>query len=208
MALRRTPTREALREIVPRRHERDVEGLCRQLREGNVEQRRWAARDLAGELAVVPVLGERLLAEREPHVREAVFTSLTATPGEATVQVLLPLLRSDDPALRNGAIEALSAMPEAVAPRIARLLEDADDDVRLLTVNLLGELRHERVSEWLGQVLRREPTVNVVAAAIEVLTEIGGAADLEALRRAADRFADDPFVGFAASLAIERIEAV
>jgi HEAT repeat protein len=96
-------------------------------------------------------------------------------------------------------------MPRAVAPRIAALLGDADVDVRIFTVNLLGELRHEQVTQWLLNVLASEQDVNVVAAAIDVLAEAGQPEHVAALRNARQRFAQDPFIGFAADVAIARI---
>lgn len=196
-----------LREVVEREHARDLPGLLVQLREGDADQRRWAARDLAGQAEAVSALGQRLLAERDGRVREAVFTGLASTPGEAAVNALLPLLRSEDASLRNGAIEALSSMPQAVGPRIAALLRDPDADVRIFTVNLLGELRHEQVLAWLLQVLASEPQVNVVAAAIEVLAELGAPEHVAPLRAASRRFADDPFIAFAADMAAQRMQA-
>jgi len=115
MGLKKTHSPDPLHEVVERAHPRDAQGLLTQLREGDIEQRRWAARDLAGQHTAVVAMGERLLAEPEPRVREALFTTLTGMPTEATVTVLLPLLRSEDASLRNGAIEALAAMPRAVA---------------------------------------------------------------------------------------------
>ena len=47
---------------------------------------------------------------------------------------ILALLRSDDASLRNGAVEALQAMPEAVRPLLPGLLADGDADVRILAV--------------------------------------------------------------------------
>lgn len=207
MGLRKPATREPLREVVEREHPRDVEGLLLQLSAGDAEQRRWAARDLAGVREAVPLLGARLPAEPDPRVREALFTTLAATGGTAAVDALMPLLRSEDAQLRNGAIEALAGMPMAVAPRIAALLRDADADVRIFTVNLLGELRHEQVVPWLLQVLRGEREVNVVAAAIEVLAEVGSPEHVAPLREAAQRYPDDPFIAFAADTAAARIEA-
>ena len=130
-------------------------------------------------------------------------SDLSATPCEAAVNALLPLLRSEDPTLRNGAIEALATMPELVGPRIERLLHDRDADVRIFTVNLLGELRHAEVPQWLLQVLQGDTEVNVVAAAIEVLAEVGDPSHEAALRQAAGRFTQDPFIGFATEMAIE-----
>jgi len=121
------------------------------------------------------------------------------------VDAMLPLLRSEDPGLRNGAIEVLAGLPDAVAPHIDRLLHDADSDVRIFTVNLLGDLKHPQVPQWLAQVLLHEPAVNVVGAALEVLAEVGTPASLPALRSAAQRFADDAYIGFAVDVAIVRI---
>lgn len=207
MALKRASPHDGLREVIDREHPRDAAGLLAQLRSGDAEQRRWAARDLAAWPESAGALGEHLLRESDASVREAVFTSLAAQASDAAAGALLPLLRSEDAALRNGAIEALGGMPQAVAPRIAALLRDADPDVRLFTVNLLGELPHTQVLGWLQQVLEHEPAVNVVGAAIEVLAEVGGPAQVPVLRRAAARFADEPFVAFAADVAAARMEA-
>ncbi len=207
MALKRATLRDGLREVVEREHPRDVDGLMAQLRSGDAEQRRWAARDLTAHPASASALGEHLLREADPSVREAVFTTLAAQASEGAAGALLPLLRSDDATLRNGALEALGAMPAAVAPRITALLRDTDPDVRIFTVNLLGELRHPQVPAWLLQVMRHDTQVNVVAAAIEVLAEVGEASHADAVRGAVQRFADDPFIAFAADLALERMAA-
>ena len=140
-------------------------------------------------------------------MREALFLALGTMASDEAVSALLPLLRSEDARLRNGAIEVLSGLPRVVGPRISALLLDADVDVRIFTVNLLGELRHEQVTQWLQQVLLADREVNVVAAAIEVMAETGQPEHIDALRETRRRFADDPFIGFAADVAIERIRA-
>ena len=205
MGLQRSHDSAALREVAAREYRRDEDGLIAQLRDPEAGVRRWAARDLAGHGTAAAALGERLMIETDTSVREAIFTSLGGMRTASAVDALLPLLRSEDAGLRNGAIEALSGMPEQVGPRVAALLRDADSDVRIFTVNLLGELRHPQVSNWLTGVLAHDAEVNVVAAAIEVLAETGSPADVAALQAARARFADDPFIGFAADLAIERI---
>lgn len=207
MGLKRTAGAGTLREVIDREHPRDAAGLTAQLRDPDPQRRRWAARDLVAHPECATVLGAHLTGEPDARVREAAFVSLAAIGGAAAVDALLPLLRSEEPSLRNGAIEALSGLPQAVSPRIDALLHDADPDVRLFTVNLLGELPHAQVLAWLQQVLDRETAVNVVGAAIEVLAEVGGPAQVQALRRAAARFSDEPFVAFAADVAAARMEA-
>jgi HEAT repeat protein len=207
MGLRKTHAPEALREVVAREHPRDLPGLLTQLRSGDAEQRRWAARDLARHAQAATALGEQLLREADTSVREALFTSLQAIASEGAAGALLPLLRSEDAQLRNGAIESLAGMPQAVGPRMASLLRDADVDVRIFSVNLLGELRHPQVPTWLLQVLQHETNINVVAAALEVMAEVGTPEHSNAVRAVAQRFAGDAFIGFAVDMAVERIEA-
>ena len=55
-------------------------------------------------------------------------------------------------------------------------------------------------------MLTHDPHINVVAAALEVLAEVGTPQACQALQLARQRFADDPFIGFAADLAQQRIE--
>ncbi|MEK8028077.1 HEAT repeat domain-containing protein [Pseudaquabacterium rugosum] len=208
MGLRKTATPEPLREVVERQPPRDLPGLLTQLRSSDAQERRWAARDLGAHPQAATVLGEALVGERDARVRDALFLTLTALASEDAAGALLPLLRSEEAPLRNGAIEALAAMPQAVAPRIHSLLHDADPDVRIFTVNLMGELRHERVRQWLLQVLAEDGSINVVAAAIEVLAEVGQPEDLAALQAVRARHADDVFIGFAIDMAASRIQSI
>lgn len=206
MALRKTPA-APLHAVQPRQPGRDLRGLQQQLADADPRQRRLAARDLAAFPDAALSLGQALAHESDASVREALFNSLGHLASDAAVQALLPLLRTEDAGLRNGAIEALAAMPAMVAPCMDRLLLDPDPDVRIFSVNLMGELRHSDVPRWLQQVLRHEAHVNVVAAALEVLAEVGSTADLPVLRSARERFGDDAFIQFAADIAISRIEA-
>jgi HEAT repeat protein len=207
MALKRSADAATLHEVAPREYPRDLAGLLAQLRDPDAATRRWAARDLGAHPKAAAALCARLADEADTSVRAVLFSSITQLGGAEVVQAMMSLLRSEDPSLRTGAIEVLGALPEAVAPHIERLLADADGDVRIFTVNLLGELRHPRVPQWLVQVLQRETAVNVVGAALEVLAEVGQPEALPALQATRRRFADDAYIAFAADLAIERIES-
>ncbi len=190
-----------------REYARDADGLIAQLSDADPTVRRWAARDLAAHTRAAAALCARLTMEPDASVRAVIFSSAARLGGREVVNALLPLLRSEEPGLRNGAIEVLAALPDAVAPHIERLLRDDDSDVRIFTVNLLGDLHHAQVPQWLAQVLLHEPAVNVVGAALEVLAEVGTTASLPALRGVAQRFADDAYIGFAVDVAITRIAA-
>lgn len=206
MALKRTADNTVLHQVEPREYPRDLPGLIAQLSDADASVRRWAARDLAVHPKAAAAVCARIGEEPDASVRAVLFSSAVQLGGPNVVQAMVPLLRSEDPGLRNGAIEVLAGLPDAVAPHIDSLLHDSDGDVRIFTVNLLGDLRHPKVPNWLAQVLEHESEVNVVGAALEVLVEVGGAEALPALRVAQQRFADDAFIGFSVALAIERIE--
>ncbi|MBZ8142040.1 PBS lyase [Rubrivivax gelatinosus] len=207
MALKKNGDSAALRPIETREYPRDLDGLVAQLSDADSGRRRWAARDLAQYPAAAAAVCARLAIETDASVRTVLFSSAARLGSPEVVQAMVQLLRSEEPGLRNGAIEVLAGLPAAVAPLIERLLQDTDSDVRIFTVNLLGELRHPQVPRWLDQVLLHDPEVNVVGAALEVLSEVGGTENLAALREVRRRFAGDAYIDFSAGLALERIEA-
>jgi HEAT repeat protein len=188
-----------------RKHSRDYDGLVAQLAEPDPVARRWAARDLAAYPQATAALVTRLGCEEVDSVRENILTSLTRLGDSAAVAGLVDCLRSEDAQLRNEAIEAMKALPDEVAPIMAELLGDGDPDVRILTVNVLESLRHPDVERWLIEVIDRDADLNVCGTAVDLLGEVGSSAAEAALGRLKERFAAEPYVQFAADLALKRI---
>ncbi len=168
-------------------------------------RRRHAARDLATHPQAIAALCERLAIEPAASVRSAILTSLIALRSEAVVGSLLPYLASEDAALRNAVIEALRQMPDALQPHIRSLLENEDSDVRIFAVNVLAAMAHAEAPRWLEAVLHADPHVNVCAAAVEGLAEVGDAASRRSLTELPARFPGDPFIAFAVRAALHRI---
>lgn len=167
---------------------------------------RWAAaRGLAGDPQSVPELAAALGRETVPRVREAIMTALMRIGDTASVEAILPCLRSQDAGLRAAAIESLQALPEAIAPFMPPLLGDRDSDVRLLATELARNMTASEATGLLCELLEREPHPNVCAAAIDVLTEVGTADAVPALKACATRFATTPFLPFAIAVAIARL---
>jgi len=168
-------------------------------------RRRHAARDLAAHPQAAAALCERLGIEPAASVRSAILTSLIALRSEAAVSGLLPYLGGEDVALRNAVIEALRQMPDALQPHIRSLLENEDSDVRIFAVNVLAAMAHAEAPRWLEAVLLADPHVNVCAAAVEGLAEVGDAASRRSLTALPTRFPGDPFIAFAVQAALQRI---
>ncbi|MGK5022045.1 HEAT repeat domain-containing protein [Janthinobacterium sp. LB2P10] len=187
-----------------RRHLRACPDLIAALDDADASARRWAARDLLECKGAAAALVGRLKRESDLAVREVILTTLTRLGDATAVAGLIDCLRSEDAALRNEAIEAMQQMPDAVAPIMQVLLIDADPDVRIFAVNILESLCHPDVESWLIAVIDTEPHVNVCAAALDLLSEVGSGAMVAALVRLKGRFADEPYIQFAADLALGR----
>jgi hypothetical protein len=175
------------------------------LTRGNPDERWSAARAAATLPGGIEALAAALRSETDVRVREAMFTSLTRVASPQSVSAILPLLRVDDASLRTGALDALRAMPEAVREYLPALLGDDDIDVRILSCEIVRGLPGDEATSILGALLARESEVNVCAAAIEVLAEVGGTAALPALAACAARFPENSFLGFAIRIARDRI---
>ena len=159
--------------------------------------RRSAARRLSAIQGSEAALLARLAEETDPGVREALLLSIMEIGSEPAARGLAELIRCEDAALRNAAIETLASMPREAAPLMDRLLADDDPDVRTLACNLLQMMAHPSAAEWLTLVVGRDQHPNVCAAAVDGLAEVGSPACIPALDSLARRFPDDPFLQFA-----------
>ena len=189
-----------------RQRPRDFAGLMAELKDNDPTARRWAARDLAEFSESAEALVEHFKHEADPSVRDAILTTLTRLGDPVAVAGLVECLRSEDAALRNEVIEAMKQLPEEVAPIMGDLLVDLNPDVRIFAVNILESLRHPQVEAWLIGVIEKDAHVNVCAAALDLLGEVGTSASRAALEQLKVRFSDEPYICFAANLALKRID--
>lgn len=178
--------------------------LRRDISSHDVEARRAAIR-LASRLGEADVLAARLGEESDAALRETILTNLVRIGGAKAARALIGSLRGDDVQIRNAVIETLQTLGECATPEIERLLDDADPDLRIHAVNVLVSLRSPRVPDIALGVIATDPNVNVCAAAIDVLAEVGRPEMIEDLRAVAARFPDQPFLAFAVGAAIRRL---
>jgi HEAT repeat protein len=190
-----------------RKNPRECSALIASLADISATTRRWAARDLVNCPNAAVVLVDRLKHEPELSVREVILSTLTQLGNAEAVTGLVDCLRSEDAALRNEAVEAMKQLPDEVAPMMQGLLTDTDPDVRIFTVNILESLCHPDVEAWLIEVITTDPHINVCATAVDLLSEVGTQASLVPLALLKSRFSADPYIQFAANLALRRIRA-
>ncbi len=194
--------------IEPAIEPRSYEVLISELSAAASGVRRSAARELAKFPAAAMALCDRLEFEQAPSVRSVIMTSLILIDTPEVAVRLAEDLRSDDALLRNAAIEALQEMPRSITPLMDRLLSDEDSDVRIFAVNILAVLRHREAPERLSNVVRTDPHLNVCAAAVDGLVEVGGPDAIPDLEDLAERFPGNAFIRFAVDTAIRRIRGV
>ncbi|EIC23592.1 HEAT repeat domain-containing protein [Thiorhodovibrio frisius] len=204
MALVKTQTDEPITTDA-READRDCASLIVQLEASDPTARRWAARDLVDCPDASPVLVACLKQEADVSVREVILTTLTSLGDATAVAGLVDCLRSEEPALRNEAIEAMQQLPDEVAPIMRGLLADSDPDVRIFAVNILESLCHPEVETWLIEVIDHDSHVNVCGTAVDLLGEVGTVSARESLLRLKVRFADEPYIRFATDLALGRL---
>ena len=188
-----------------RKSDRSCSDLTDALLDSDPTVRRWAARDLSECPESAETLVRHLAKENDLSVREVIFTTLIHIGGPLATQGLVACLQSEDPALRNEAVEAAKQLPEEIAALMDGLLNDTNSDLRILAVNILESLRHPKVEEWLIRVILNDSEVNVCATAVDLLSEVGSAKALEPLNKLKTRFANEPYIQFTVDLALTRI---
>ncbi|WP_284258260.1 HEAT repeat domain-containing protein [Acidocella aquatica] len=167
---------------------------------------RWrAAKGMTGEPGAGALLLARLGVEADSNVRAALFAGLVAIGGEDAAACVAALLRSRDPGLRGGAIEALQQLQAQAVPVVDALLGGMDADLRLLAVEVTRAWPVALAAPRLLRVIEDDAHVNVCAAAVDVAAEIGTPALLEPLARLRLRFGDEHYLAFAAQVARARI---
>lgn len=191
-----------------RAQNRELSGLLDSLKDLDPVTRRWAARDLVQHPSAASALTEQLMAETDFSVRKAILLTLTQVGSREAIDGLVNCLRSEDVALRNEAIEAMKLMPDEVAPLMNSLLHDTDPDVRIFSVNVLESLKHPKVEQWLIDVISHDDHINVCATAVDLLVEVGTGASIAPLQHLKEKFTHEPYIAFAADLAIKRIQGV
>lgn len=182
----------------------DRTNLRDDIESADIDVRRAAIR-LALRLSDAEILAQRLEDEGDAALREAILTNLVRIGGPKAARPLIALLRSDDAWLRNAVIETLQNMGESVAPEIEWLLYDGNPDLRIYAVNILALLCSPRAPDIALRVIVTDPHVNVCAAAVDVLAEVGRPEMADELRAVAGRFPDHPFLAFAVRAALKRI---
>jgi HEAT repeat protein len=184
---------------------RECNELAAVLEDGDAAGRRQAAREIFCCSGAAAALVSRLKREEDLSVREVILNTLLGLNDPSAVSGLVDCLRSEDAALRNEGIEAFKQMGSEVDPILHSLLADPDPDVRIFAVNIIDSQRHPEAESWLIKVIEQDSHINVCATAVDLLCEAASEAAVDPLIRLKARFRSEPYIQFAADLALKRI---
>jgi HEAT repeat protein len=151
----------------------DRETALRELSAGNPDLQRLAARVL-GRWADDEVLDALVGALQSPHrgIRDAATDTLIEIGDARTVKRLLPLLKSNLPAVRNSARSLLQRLSKAAPELLVDLAHDPDVRMRIFAANIMAESGDHELAVPLLDLLD-DPDENVRDAAVVGLGRLG-----------------------------------
>ena len=164
----------------------EIKTLIDELKNGNDEERRYAAEDL-GELRLkeaVPHLVEALR-DNSVAVQEAAVDSLISIGGKEVCEAVIPLLDDDDASVRNLAREVFEGMGDVVLEYCDRLYLSSSHDLRKIAIDTLGKIESTKYCKYLETVLKAldDEHINVIQAACEALGKLGSEEAVEPLKK-------------------------
>ncbi len=118
-------------------------------------------------------------------VREAALNALISIGGRRVAEAVAPLLRSNDPSIRNMGVEIIQLIGAEALPVLSSLLNDPDDDVVKFSVDILANMKEERAVDVL-MTLTNHANANVRAAVAVCLGRVGAKNAMPALLGALD----------------------
>jgi HEAT repeat protein len=125
---------------------------------------------------------------------------------KAPIDDILDLLALENAFIRNGAISILRDYDDQIIYFIVKSLLSEDRDIRILALNVLGDVTFKESRDLMVDLLEQEQDLNVAMTAVDYLAEIGLNEDIELLENLKNRFNNDPYVSFAVDRAINCIK--
>jgi HEAT repeat protein len=127
-------------------------------------------------------------------------------PKTAPIDEIMSLLALENAYIRNLAITILQDYGDEIKYYIVKYLISDDRDLRILALNILGDVHFSESRDMMLELLEKENDINVAMTAVDYLAEIGQPDDIDALERLKERFKDDYYATFAIDRAIISIK--
>jgi HEAT repeat protein len=150
--------------------------------------RRHAAEALGGDQGLAPIAAlAAALKDPDKGVRDAVAHALCTIGGVHVAGAVVEYIADENITARNLAADILARLGNASLPALFPYLQDASEDVRKFSADILGVIRSEQATARLIPVLE-DPDPNVSLSAVEALGNIGSPQAVPHLIRAYECF--------------------
>jgi len=161
-----------------------LDKLLRDLESEDDVIRRDASEELgaSGAALAIPVL-IRALEDPVIAVREAAADGLAAIGGQAVCRQVVPLMASDNTALRNFGLEILKALGADAIDALIACCSSPSSDIRKFALDVLGKIGEVSEINATGLLVGMldDANINVAGAAAEALGRVGDATALPSL---------------------------
>jgi HEAT repeat protein len=150
-----------------------LEECIAQLNQVDEAERIFAAEDI-GYLNMaggVPPLLKRLGTESSRAVRDSIFQALARIDDESAIEGAVCLLKSDNPEIRNQAVDVLQRKGAKSIPFLNTAMRVGDRDLRKLVLDVLAGVRAREADEIYRMALA-DRDLNVVITAVENLGKL------------------------------------
>lgn len=177
--------------------------IAKVLESGEIEEKREAA-FLAGQhecKEAIPGLAQLLLSDNL-GLQEAADMALRKLGGVETAEAVIPLLRSDDAPVRNLSMDILREISGQAMSSLMNLVHDEDPDIRIFISDILGSSDSTQAVSALGEMLLKDPEVNVRYQAAVSLGELQLKAGAKYLNQA---LKDEEWIQFAVIEALAKV---
>jgi len=156
-----------------------------------------------GAIVLVQMLGETK--QDSPLLLSTIALLAGMDTEKAPMREVFELLKSEEAYIRNAAIAILQDYGTAIIPLLREYLNHPNDDLRIFTVNILGDVNFEQSRELMVELLGHETSLNVAMTAVDYIAEVGLEEDIETLNQVKERFVNEPYAQFAIDNAIRSI---
>jgi HEAT repeat protein len=152
-----------------------LSGCLEKLESPDETERSYAAEDIGylNDANGVEVLLARLAKENSRAVRDAIFQALMRIDADAAIEGSIRLLESDDPQIRNQAVEILQRKGAAAIPFLNTVMREGDNDLRKLVLDIVGCQEANGTAavftDTIYEAALADKDINVVITAVENL---------------------------------------